>query len=138
VGGVGVPAGDLLQRDHRRAQGGHRVDGQVRVAGVPAAPGHGDLQLVGRGVDRARGRADGAGRQLMLEVRGDHGQRLVRGQRVLGHDVPGPGGEALLAGLQHGQQGDRQVRPEGPRGPAQRGQRGQVHVVAAGVHRAVL
>ena len=153
VGGAGVEAADRdddgvehvelpghhrLQREHHLAGGGDRVRGPVRLGGVPAAPVHGDRDLVGRGQHRARPGGEHPARELVRRhVQGVGRDRALAGrvEHALADHVPGAG-VALLARLEHEDHRAGQVglpRREQLRGA---GQHGRVQVVTAGVHRA--
>jgi hypothetical protein len=132
VGRVGAPADDLLQRQHDLAQHGHRIDGQVGIAGVAAKAFDDYLEVIGGGVHRARGRPGRAGRKLVLQMNADNRAGLLSPERAGRHYVPSAGGLHLLARLQDGQQRGGQLDRAG--GPAQRDRGSEVHVMTAGVH----
>ena len=136
VGGVDAPADDLLQGQHHLAEHGHRVDGLVRIARVAAYALDPDLEAVGGRVHRAGRRGDRTGRHLVLQVHADDRVRLLRRELRRRRDVPRAGWVALLARLQHGEQGRGQaVRGRHVAGRApERGQGREVHVVPARVH----
>ena len=153
VGGAGVEAADRdhdrvehvelpghhrLQGDHHLARGRDRVRGPVRLGGMPAAPVHGDRDLVGGGQHRARpGGEHPAGELVPAHVQGVGRDRALarRVEYPFADHVPGAG-VALLARLEHE---DHRAGHLGLPGAEQLGRAGQhrgVQVVAAGVHRA--
>jgi hypothetical protein len=75
---VDTTANQMLHGDHALAQGQDRIGGKVGVSRVPPTAGDGDLEVVGRRVDRARGRRHRSGWQLVLQVHSDHCGWLMR------------------------------------------------------------
>jgi hypothetical protein len=135
---VELPRHHGLQGEHHLAGGRDRVRRAMRLGGVPAAPVHGDRDLVGGGKQRARpGGEHPAGQPVRRHVQAVGGDRALARhvEHTLADHVPGAR-VPLLARLEHEDHRAGQVGPPGREQPRGAGQHGGVQVVAAGVHHA--
>ena len=134
------PRHHRLQRADHRGRGGHRIERVVRRRGVPTPPGDRHVEVVGRRHDRVGARLERARREARRDVQGH--RRLGRPARPVGREQPlgdhhARAVGALLAGLEHEDDGAGEaVAPSGEQPGGGRQHRG-VQVVPAGVHGAV-
>ena len=133
---VDATADQAVQADDHLGHGEDRIAPEVRVRAVARLPGDAEDERVGRGVDRAGVGADRAPRDAGVHVRRDDGSHALEHAGLDEH--LGAEGVCLLARLEERPERRGAVVAEPDHRPRERDERRHVHVVAAGVHAAVL